>query len=132
MGYRGPKSTGKPQKDKLELADRIDRKLRDLRLHAGNEEWDPVVGMAIIGADAYKKGDDQMALVAMREVAKYVRPQLKAVEHSGEVEVNSIDAKVEAVKVLVQLGFPIPPHLADVADELGLNEVAIPSLEAKC
>ena len=62
MPYASGRKTGKPRKSKDELSERMDAKLRELRLHAGNEEFDPVVLMAIIGAEAYDKGDTVVAL----------------------------------------------------------------------
>lgn len=49
------------------------------------EEYDPVVAMALIGV----RGNDELALQAHAQVAKYVRPTLKSVEvisDKGSVE----------------------------------------------
>ena len=80
--------TGKPVKSKVELAERIDAKLRELRLHSGPDEFDPVLLMAIIAAESYDAGDTAMALTAAREVAQYVRPKLSAVAVVADVNLN--------------------------------------------
>lgn len=46
--------------------------------------WHPVVAMAEIANDTSLSKD--IRLTAMKEVAKYVAPQLKAIEHSGSVD----------------------------------------------
>ncbi len=81
--------TGKPVKSKDELAARIDAKLREMRLHAGPEEFDPVVLCAIIAAESYDAGDLTLALAAAREVAQYVRPKLQSVQLTADVHVDS-------------------------------------------
>lgn len=82
---------GKPHKNKMELAARIDHKLRKLHLHAGQEEFDPVEMMALIGAEAYDQGDKHLALVAFKEVSQYVRPKLASttIEHKATPELHS-------------------------------------------
>jgi hypothetical protein len=96
MGYKNISTrTGKPVKSKEELAARIDAKLREMKLHSGPDEFDPVLLCAIIAAESYDSGDLAMALAAAREVAQYVRPKLQAVQLSGEV---TIDVDVEGAK----------------------------------
>ncbi len=87
--------TGKPVKSKDELAARIDAKLRELRLHSGPDEFDPVLLCAIIAAESYDTGDLAMALAAAREVAQYVRPKLQSVQVNADVH---IDVDVEGAK----------------------------------
>jgi hypothetical protein len=89
--------TGKPVKSKDELAQRIDAKLRQLKLHSGPEEFDPVLLMAIIAAESYDVGDTAMALTAAREVAAYVRPKLQAVAVQADVNLN-VDPDVVGAK----------------------------------
>lgn len=82
---------GKPHKNKKELAERIDRKLRSLHLHSGQAEFDPVEMMALIGAEAYDNGETHLALVAFKEVSQYVRPKLASttVEHKETPQPHS-------------------------------------------
>jgi len=80
--------TGKPVKSKQELSARIDAKLRELRLHSGPDEFDPVMLCAIIAAESYDAGDLAMALAAAREVAQYVRPKLQSVQVDATVQVD--------------------------------------------
>lgn len=87
--------TGKPVKSKDELAARIDAKLREMRLHSGPDEFDPVLLCAIIAAESYDTGDLAMALAAAREVAQYVRPKLQSVQVQADVH---IDVDVEGAK----------------------------------
>lgn len=89
MGYTNISTrTGKPVKSKDELAKRIDAKLRQLKLHSGPEEFDPVLLMAIIAAESYDVGDTAMALTAAREVAAYVRPKLQSVQVEADIHVD--------------------------------------------
>jgi hypothetical protein len=44
--------------------------------------YDPIVAMAEIAND--DKNDIEIRLTAHKEVAKYTRPQLKSVEHTGD------------------------------------------------
>lgn len=89
MGYTNISTrTGKPVKSKDELAKRIDAKLRQLKLHSGPEEFDPVLLMAIIAAESYDVGDTAMALTAAREVAAYVRPKLQSVQVEADINVD--------------------------------------------
>lgn len=97
---------GKPHKNKIELAARIDAKLRSLRLHAGTAEFDPVEMMAIIGAEAYDEGDKHLALVAFKEVSQYVRPKLASttIEHKPESEPAS---KLHVLQAFQRMGVAI-------------------------
>ena len=54
------------------------------RLDAKFPGWHPVVQMAEIANDESLSIQDRFQ--AAKEVAKYVTPQLKAIEHSGAIE----------------------------------------------
>lgn len=109
------RSTGKPMKSARELAERIDRKLRAMKLHSGADEWDPVEAMAVVGADAFKKGDDMLAVACYKEVARYVRPSLKPKEMDDEdPHKQADDKKQRAAALLMQHGIALPEHLKDM------------------
>lgn len=137
MRYSSSRKTGKPTKSKDELSERMDAKLRELRLHAGNEEFDPVVLMAIIGAEAYDKGDTIVALAAMKEVAQYVRPKLSSVNFEGKLEVETMDSRIKTIEMARRLGAPVDAMIEQLAKERGIpiaqaweavDNVAIPAL----
>lgn len=137
MPYASGRKTGKPRKSKDELSERMDAKLRELRLHAGNEEFDPVVLMAIIGAEAYDKGDTVVALAAMKEVAQYVRPKLSSVNFEGKVEVEAVDSRIKTIEMARRMGVPVDGMIQQLAKERGItiaqaweavDNIAIPSL----
>lgn len=66
---------GVPNKDKRALMDRIQA------LFPG---YHPVVAMAVIANDDSGEVDLSMRFQAHKEVAQYVEPKRKAVEHTGE------------------------------------------------
>ncbi len=65
----GGKQKGSTNKERKELQQLMSERFPD---------WHPVIAMAEIAND--KEVDVQTRLVAMKEVSKYVAPQLKAVE----------------------------------------------------
>ena len=79
-GY--PKSGGRPKgtpnKDKQELLDMI--------LATGCKH--PIEGLAMIAKEAHDSGDLALAKDSYKELAQYVAPKRKAIEHSGQVETN--------------------------------------------
>ena len=128
MGYTNISTrTGKPVKSKDELAQRIDAKLRQLKLHSGPEEFDPVLLMAIIAAESYDVGDVAMALTAAREVAAYVRPKLQSVAVQADVHV---DLDVTGAKDRFLAMARANPHLVAEALDDG-DELAIPAVLEK-
>ncbi|MBK6468847.1 MAG: hypothetical protein IPF96_19960 [Rhodobacter sp.] len=103
------------------MSERMDAKLRELRLHAGNEEFDPnVVLMAIIGAEAYDKGDTVVALAAMKEVAQYVRPKLSSVNFEGKVEIEAVDSRIKTIEMARRMGVPVDAMISS-AKERGMT-----------
>ena len=128
MGYTNISTrTGKPVKSKVELAKRIDAKLRELKLHSGPEEFDPVLLMAIIAAESYDVGDVAMALTAAREVAAYVRPKLQSVAVQADVHV---DLDVTGAKDRFLALARANPHLVEEIQDDG-DELAIPAVLEK-
>ena len=141
---------GRPHKSKDELAARIDRKLRDMRLHSGQSQFDPVEMMAVIGAEAYRDKDIQVALVAFKEVAQYVRPKLATttIEHKEEpaqvsrvhvlgafarmgVKIESDDPHRLVQELMDNEGISYEEACERVEQETGLpvlKQIAIPSL----
>lgn len=100
------KAWGKPHKNKRELAARIDRKLRELKLHHGPDEFDPIELLAIMGAEAFDQGDVQVAIVALREVAQYVRPKLapKQAEAAEEEPPSEASKKLRIMSAFRKVG----------------------------
>ena len=70
----GGRTSGTPNKDTAALIALLKSKY---------PKWDPVIAMAEI---ANKQGQDPMLqLQAAKEVAQYIYPKRKAIEHSGEI-----------------------------------------------
>ena len=65
---------GVPNSDKKELIDRI---------HSKYPNFCPIEAMIEVAKD--KEESTTIRIQANREIAKYIYPQLKAVEHSGEI-----------------------------------------------
>jgi len=64
---------------------------------------DPIIGMAIIAADEMSAGKDGDRVLAGRmyaELAQYVAPKRRAVEHSGGLEVTDTNAVAAALAIL--------------------------------
>jgi len=121
MKRRGSFTTGKPHKNKRELAERIDATARAMGLHAGNKEFDPVERLAIIGMQAEDSGDVQVAVVCYKEYAQYVRPKLAPMQHVEEADRGmEIEEKKERLTVLLDnMGVNVEPaSLSDRADAL--------------
>lgn len=67
------------------------------------EDFHPIMEMAKIANDA--EADLTLKLNAIKELAKYVSPQLRAIEHSGDVN-HSIDQIGELLAGLVRTHEP--------------------------
>lgn len=142
---------GRPHKSKDELAARIDRKLRDMRLHSGQAQFDPVEMLAVIGAEAYRDKDIQVAVVCFKELACYVRPKLAPISAPEAKEEPAQVSRVDVLGAFARMGVKItsddPQRLVQelmdnegisyeeacerVEQETGLpvlNQIAIPSL----
>lgn len=111
---RRTSTTGKLNKTKADLMLAIDDKLREMGLHNGTDAFDPVMMMAIIGAEAYDEGDRMLSLAAFREMAHYVRPKLQATKLI--VEDDTPDADVLGAKERFLL-------MAKGHDHAGLDQV---------
>ena len=70
-----------PGADRDQLIELLRKKVQE---HTAKAEYDPVVEMALIGCNA--ENDLNIRLGAHKEVAKYVRPQLKQVEVRGSLD----------------------------------------------
>jgi hypothetical protein len=77
---RGGRKKGTPNKDKKALLEAIQAHVK--KMH-GIDEWDPVMEMAGFAADKMEAKD--LRLSAAKEVAQYVRPKLKAIQHDGNI-----------------------------------------------
>ena len=71
---RGGRQKGTTNKDKAVLRDMV---------NAAFPGWDPVLAMAKI---ATTTNDAAVELQACKEVAQYIHPKLKSIEHKGEVQ----------------------------------------------
>lgn len=69
----GGRQKGTPNKDTKALCDRIASK------YPG---WDPVEAMAEIAQD--DTNDVMIRLAALKEIAQYIHPKRKAIEHTGK------------------------------------------------
>ena len=70
----GGRTAGTPNKDTAALISLLKKKY---------PKWDPVIAMADIANE--RTNDLMLRLQAAKEVAQYVYPKRKAIEHSGEV-----------------------------------------------
>jgi len=75
----GGRTRGTPNKAKMDLLERMRQRVR-------SSTFDPLIEMAAIGYD--KKEDPDRRLRALSECSKYVHPRLKAIEHSGALEIG--------------------------------------------
>ena len=84
-----PRPAGVPNKRKAALLKRLEQDFPD---------YHPVAELAKIAND--KENDVATRLQANKEVAKYVEPQLKAVEHSGTqaVRILTIAEQIQAAE----------------------------------
>lgn len=73
---RGGRQKGTPNKDKQEILDLI--------LESGCDH--PLQGLGKIAYIAFRDGDYQLSATCYKELAQYVAPKRKAIEHSGEVK----------------------------------------------
>lgn len=80
----GGRQKGTPNKDKQELLDMI--------LATGCKH--PIQGLAIIAKKSHENGDVELARDCYKELAQYVAPKRKAVEHSGHVETEQVQLVV--------------------------------------
>lgn len=69
----GGRKAGTPNKDKKELLDRLKEKFPN---------YCPIEAMCIVGQDVTEKQELRMA--AHKEVAQYIYPKLKSIEHSNK------------------------------------------------
>lgn len=117
---------GRPHKSKDELASRIDAKLRDMRLHSGKAQFDPVEMLAIIGAEAYRDGDVQVAVVCFKEVATYVRPKLAPITEPEDKEDHAPVSRLEVLGAFARMGVRIEsddPHrlVQELVEQEGIS-----------
>ena len=70
---RGGRTAGTPNKDTSRLMELLSKKY---------PKWDPVIAMAEVANG--NKADEGLRFAAAKEVAQYVYPKRKAIEHSGK------------------------------------------------
>ena len=85
MGLRGPKpgsgqkKGGRAKGTKNKATKEVIEKLEAIGC-------DPILGMAEIAAEARSVGDHALAGNMYKELAQYVAPKRKAIEHSGKID----------------------------------------------
>ena len=80
----GGRTKGTPNKDKQELLELI--------LSTGCKH--PIQGLAEIANQAHSDGQFDLAKDCYKELAQYVAPKRKAVEHSGHVDTEQVQLVV--------------------------------------
>lgn len=78
----GGRQKGTPNKDKTALVEDIRKHLRTIR-GSNLEDWHPLKYLAEVATDVGE--DTTLRVQAAKEVAQYITPKLKAVEHTGNV-----------------------------------------------
>jgi hypothetical protein len=68
-----------------ELLEYIKRELRSRHLLTWPEDWDPVARMAVLAEKHFDK-DPYLALAALKEITKYIRPALQSIQIEATVE----------------------------------------------
>lgn len=74
----GGRTKGTPNKEKAALRELVASKFHD---------WDPVIAMAEI---ATTTDDTAIKLQACKEVAQYIHPKLKSIEHKGDAPIPQV------------------------------------------
>jgi hypothetical protein len=100
----GGRQPGAPNKRKnaAELLEYIKRELRSRHYLVWPEDWDPVARIAVL-AEKYFDSDPYLALAALKEVTKYIRPALQSiqieatVEEKPQVDVSGAAAKFDEI-----------------------------------
>jgi hypothetical protein len=73
------------RKNAAELLEYIKRELRSRHYLVYPDDWDPVARMAVI-AEKHFDTDPYLALAALKEVTKYIRPALQSIQIEATVE----------------------------------------------
>jgi hypothetical protein len=77
--------TPNKRKNAAELLEYIKKELRSRHYLVWPSDWDPVARMAVI-AEKHFDTDPYLALAALKEVTKYIRPSLQSIQIQAEVE----------------------------------------------
>ena len=85
-----PKTGGRKKGTKNKKSQAVQDKLDEMNC-------DPIEGMAKIANDAIAVGDVKLAFDAYKELAQYVTPKLKSIEHTG-ANGDAIEHKVTKVE----------------------------------
>jgi hypothetical protein len=70
---------GYKRKNPQELLEYIKRELRSCHLLTWPDDWEPVARMAVL-AEKHFNTDPYLALAALKEVTKYIRPALQSIQ----------------------------------------------------
>lgn len=71
----------------------------DINARLAELDCDPFEGMVRVARRAEKNGELTIAGTMYKELAKYVLPQKKAIEHTGEVDINTTITAIKRVIV---------------------------------
>ena len=82
----GGREKGTPNKKKQELIDRIEEKYPN---------YDPLLSLVAIGNDP--ETPLELKVTCHKEVAKYIHPQRKAVDISGDMNINDEPIEVKVI-----------------------------------
>ncbi|MCH8862558.1 MAG: hypothetical protein IID51_08600 [Proteobacteria bacterium] len=91
--------TGRIHKGREDLIVAVDEKLRAMGLHNGSDAFDPVLLLSIIACECYDKEDYVLAIQAAKEAARYMRPQLQAVQIDLEANVKVVDLAAKKLEL---------------------------------
>lgn len=98
MGLRGPKPGAKRTPGSGRAKGTTNKKTQDVIDKLNAIGCDPILGMAEIAAEARTVGDNVLAGSMYKELAQYVAPKRKAIEHTGADGGSiAIDNKFEIV-----------------------------------
>jgi len=96
-GQSGNPAGRKPGVKNRGPAELVERMQREMKEKFGIEKYDPVIALAEIANTLTNPLD--IRTTAHKEAAKYIRPQLKAVEITGDIDVH-MEAKMQIVDKL--------------------------------
>ena len=90
---RNPREDGLPNGGAITTARRVRELISEIRKHPGiDDDYDPLLELAKLACD--NKGNKQLCYYVNKEVAAYIYPKLRAVEHSGEVQTGPAQVHV--------------------------------------
>lgn len=90
---RNPRDDGLPNGMNITTARRVQEIIAKIREHPQiDDDYDPLIQLAILACE--NKANKQLAYYVNKEVASYIYPKLRAVEHSGDVQTGPTQVHV--------------------------------------